>query len=338
MADPQIVLWTEGERGPRFAVDTRGIAAAGGVLRTVACRTAAERREAVGDARVLIVAHAPITDDLLAAAPRLVGLVRTGIGLDTVDLEAATRHGVCVAHVPDFCHDEVADTAWALILAVARRVVEADRQVRAGVWNQSGLLPAHRLRGQTLGLVGFGNIARKVAERAAGFGVRAVAADPYVDAAVIVRAGVEPVSLDGLFSRADIISLHTPLTSQTRGLIGTAAFARMKPGAILVNTSRGPVVDEAALIEALRSGRLAGAGLDVLAKEPPAPDNPLLRMDNVVLMPHAASTTVEAIADLAQKVSRQVIQLLRGEWPTYLANPAVRTHTACPLAAGAAQP
>jgi D-3-phosphoglycerate dehydrogenase len=333
MPEARVVLWTESETGPRFPLDVEGIAAAGGVIRSVACRSAGDRIAAARDAAVMIVSVADVTAALCEAAPRLVGVVRTGIGLDTVDLLGATRHGVCVAHVPDFCYDEVADSTWALLLAVTRKVLMADRMVRAGQWSPGGLLPMHRLRGRILGLVAFGHIARKVAERGRAFGVRIIAADPYVDAAVMARDGVEKVTLDDLLERADIVSLHTPLTEETRGLIGAAAFARMKPGAILINTSRGGVVDQQALVDALRSGRLGGAGLDVQAPEPPLPDNPLLRMENVVLTPHYASTTVEALDELAAKVSRQVIQLLRGEWPTYLANPAVREQSNCRLVA-----
>ncbi|HYM69503.1 MAG TPA: C-terminal binding protein [bacterium] len=333
MAEPQLVLWTESDNGPRFGVDTDGIAAAGGVFRSVRCRDEAERIAAARDARVMVVGGAAITDAVYAGAPRLVGIVRTGIGLDTVDIPAATRHGVCISHVPDFCYDEVADTAWALILAVTRKVVLADRHVRAGEWAPGAVMPVHTLRGQTLGLVAFGHIARKVAERARGFGVRIIAADPYVDAAAMRAEGVEKVSLDDLLAQADIVSLHTPLTPETRGMLGAAGFGRMKPGAVLINTSRGGVVDQAALIEALRSGRLSGAGLDVQIPEPPSKDTPLLQMDNVVLTPHYASTTVEAMRDLAAKVSRQVIQFLRGEWPTYLANPAVREQSGCRLVA-----
>ncbi len=334
MADAHVVLWTESESGPRFPLDAQGIAAAGGTIRTVACRDTSERIAAARDASVLVVSQAAIPGDLCAAAPRLVGIVRTGIGLDTVDIPGATRHGVCVAHVPDFCYDEVADTTWALLLAVARKVLQADRQIRGGGWAPNALLPMRRLRGQILGLVGFGHIARKVAERGRGFGVRLIAADPYVDEAAMAQEGVEKATLEDLLARADIVSLHAPLTAETRGFIGAAAFARMKPGAILINTSRGGVVDEAALIAALRTGRLAGAGLDVLQREPPLPDNPLLTMENVVLTPHYASTTGEALEDLARKVSRQIIQLLRGEWPTYLANPQVRQQPTCRLTAG----
>jgi D-3-phosphoglycerate dehydrogenase len=337
MSEGRIVIWTEGETGPRFGLDEPAIRAAGGTLRNVACQDDAERAAAAKDAAVMVTAHAEAGEPLFAACPRLVGVVRTGIGLDTVDLPAATRYGVCIAHVPDFCHDEVADSAMALLLAVARKVRLADRHVREGRWQPSALLPMRRLRGQTLGLVAFGHIARRMAERARAFGFRVTAFDPYVDPGTMTRAGVEPApSLEALLSRSDVVSVHAPLTAETRGLIGAAAFAAMKPGAILINTSRGKVVDEQALVEALRSGRLAGAGLDVLWTEPPARDHPLFAMDNVVLTPHSASTTIEAIEELAAKVSRQIVQLLRGEFPTYLANRAVKEQPGCRLLASRA--
>ena len=330
-------MWTESETGPRFALDRPGIAAAGGVIRNVACRDEADRVAAARDAYVLVVSQAQIGEAVFAGCPGLVGIVRTGIGLDTVDLPAATRHGVCIAHVPDFCYDEVADTALTLLLAVARKVRPADRHVRGGSWTPSALLPMRRLRGQTMGLVAFGHIARMVAERARGFGLHVIAYDPYVEAQAMTKVGVERVdSLETLLGRSDIVSLHTPLTAETQGLIGRAAFAAMRPGTILINTSRGKVVDEQALIEALRSGRLAGAGLDVLWTEPPAKDNPLLAMDNVVLTPHYASSTVEAMDDLTAKVNRQIVQYLCGDWPTYLANRAVREQPGCRLAAARA--
>jgi len=334
MTESKIVLWMEGEGGPRFPLDEQGIAAAGGALRAVACRNDAERIAAARDARVIVLRAAPITDALYAGAPRLVGIVRNGVGLDTVDIPAATKHGVCVAHVPDFCRDEVADNAWALILAVTRKILLADRHVRSGQWTPSVAMPIRSLRGQTFGIVGLGWIGSQAAVRGRAFGLRIVAADPYVDAAAMAAKRVEKVSLDDLLARADIISLHTPLTDETRGMIGALAFARMKPGAILINTSRGGVVDQGALIDALRSGRLGGAGLDVQHPEPPVKDSPLFQMDNVVLTPHSSSATIEATAQLAAKVSRQVIQLLRGEWPTYLANPEVQEGARARLRAG----
>lgn len=337
MGNARVVMWTEGETGPRFGLDEQGIAAAGGVLRSVACRDEAERIAAARDAYVLVVSQAQIREPLFAACPGLVGVVRTGIGLDTVDIAAATRHGVCITNVPDFCYDEVADITMTLLLAVARRVRRADQHVRGGSWTPSALLPMRRLRGQTFGIVGFGHIGSMVAERAPGFGFQVIAFDPYVDAPAMAKLGVERVTtLEALLNRSDVVSLHTPLTEETQGLIGRAQFAAMKPGAILVNTSRGKVVDEEALIAALRSGRLAGAGLDVLWAEPPAKDNPLFHMEHVVVTPHYASTTVEAIEDLAQKVSRQIVQYLRGEWPTYLVDRTLKDQAGCRLTAARA--
>src|SRR6266513_1426472 len=237
MKSARVVMWTEGETGPRFPLDEQGIAQAGGVVRRVACRNEAERIAAAGDAYALIVAHAQITEALFAGAPGVVGLVRTGIGLDSVDLPAATRHGVCVAHVPDFCYDEVADTTMTLLLAVARKVLLADRHVRGGSWTLSALLPLRRPLGQIMGLVGFGHIARAVAERARGFGLRLIAFDPYVDASTMEGRGVEKVDLNTLLARADIVSCHAPLTQETRGLLGPKEFSAIKPGAILINTS-----------------------------------------------------------------------------------------------------
>lgn len=330
-------MWTEGETGPRFSLDHAAVSAAGGVIRNIACRTEADRIAASRAAYVLVVSQAKIGEPIFAGCPGLVGIVRTGIGLDTVDLPAATRHGVCIANVPDFCYDEVADTAMTLLLSVARKVRLADQHVRGGSWAPSALLPMRRLRGQTIGLVAFGHIARMVAERARGFGLRVIAFDPYVEAQAMAKLGVEKVeTLEALLARSDIVSLHTPLTEETTGLMGRAAFAAVKPGAILINTSRGKVVDEQALVDALRSGRLAGAGLDVLWTEPPAKDHPLFAMDNVVLTPHYASSTVEAIDDLAAKVSRQIVQYLHGEWPTYLANRAVKERPGCRLVAAGA--
>ena len=325
-------MWTEGETGPRFSLDHAAISGAGGVIRNIACRTEADRIAASRDAYVLVVSQAQIGEPIFAGCPGLVGIVRTGIGLDTVDLPAATRHGVCIANVPDFCYDEVADTAMTLLLSVARKVRLADQHVRGGSWTPSALLPMRRLRGQTMGLVAFGHIARMVAERARGFGLRVIAFDPYLEAQAMAKLGVEKVeTLEALLARSDVVSLHTPLTEETTGLMNRAAFSAMKPGAILINTSRGKVVDEQALVDALRSGRLAGAGLDVLWTEPPAKGHPLFAMDNVVLTPHYASSTVEAIDDLAAKVSRQIVQYLHGEWPTYLATRAVRERPGCRL-------
>ena len=247
-------------------------------------------------------------------------IARYGIGIDTIDLEEASARRILVTNVPDYCIDEVSDHALALILALARGVARLDRSVRGGSWSTADAPPIHRLRGRVLGLVGFGRIARALAVKAAAVGFTVVASDPYVPDELVRAAGVEPRSLEDLFAEADVLSIHAPLTEGTRHLIGADAIARMKPGAIVVNTSRGPLVDRAALLEALESGRLGGAGLDVLETEPPDPADPLLTHPNVVVTPHAAFMSIESVAELRRKAAEQVVIALAGDTPPYAVN------------------
>lgn len=247
-------------------------------------------------------------------------IARYGIGIDTIDLEEASARRILVTNVPDYCIDEVSDHALALILALARGVARLDRSVRGGSWSTADAPPIHRLRGRVLGLVGFGRIARALATKAAAVGFTVVASDPYVPDELVRAAGVEPRSLEDLFAEADVLSIHAPLTEGTRHLIGADAIARMKPGAIVVNTSRGPLVDRAALLEALESGRLGGAGLDVLETEPPDPADPLLTHQNVVVTPHAAFMSIESVAELRRKATEQVVIALAGDTPPYAVN------------------
>jgi D-3-phosphoglycerate dehydrogenase / 2-oxoglutarate reductase len=247
-------------------------------------------------------------------------IARYGIGIDTIDLEEASARRILVTNVPDYCIDEVSDHALALILALARGVARLDRSVRGGSWSMADAPPIHRLRGRVLGLVGFGRIARALAVKAAALGFTVVASDPYVPDDLVRAAGVEPRSLEDLFAEADVLSIHAPLTDGTRHLLGADAFARMKPGAVVVNTSRGPLVDRAALLEALESGRLGGAGLDVLETEPPDPADPLLTHPNVVVTPHAAFMSIESVAELRRKAAEQVVIALAGDTPPYAVN------------------
>jgi D-3-phosphoglycerate dehydrogenase len=247
-------------------------------------------------------------------------IARYGIGIDTIDLDAATERGILVTNVPDYCIDEVSDHALALILALTRGVARLDRSVRGGSWSTADAPPIHRLRGRVLGLVGFGRIARALAAKAAALGFTVVASDPYVPDEQVRQAGVEPKALDDLFAEADVLSIHAPLTEGTRHLVGADAFARMKPGAVVVNTSRGPLVDRAALLDALESGRLGGAGLDVLETEPPDPGDPLLLHPNVVITPHAAFMSIESVAELRRKATEQVVTALAGGTPVYAVN------------------
>lgn len=336
-----LVVFTEREEGPVCGLDEKTIYRASGRLQFGKARTLADRIVMAQSAEVLIAAGIRMTREFLSQLPQLKGLVRLGIGVDSVDLQAATDLGIVVANVPDFCETEVAEHALGLILSVARKITLADRMTRQGKWVvgvQENLLPIRRLKGQTLGLVGFGRNGRHLAGMAKALGLNVIATDPYVSPDIAQAAGVLLLPLADLLSQADIVSLHVPLTPETRFLINSDALALMKHGAILINTARGSVVDEVALEEALADGRLAGAGLDVLEDEPPRIPHPLLDFDNVVVTCHYSSCSFEAYADLRRTVSEQVAQILRGEFPRYLVNTEVRNLPHCRLRSAGTQP
>ena len=269
---------------------------------------------------IVIRANGRVTDRLLAHAPRLRVVGRHGVGLDNVDLDACARRGIWVVYTPLANVEAVAEHAVGLMLAVAKRIVEGDRAVRAGEFAAARhRLVGQELHGQTLGIAGFGRIGQRVAEICrAAFAMPVMFADLLSHEEVAARLGAQRVPLDELLARSDVISLHLPLTPQTRHLIDGPALARMKPGAILINTARGAVVDETALLAALRDGRLA-AGLDVFADEPLPPGNPLPMLPNVVLTPHCASHTEGALLAMAMVVE-DVVRVLHGEAPRYPAN------------------
>ncbi len=293
-------------------------------FRTARCKTEEEVAAACQDADGILVTFAPVGRRALAGMSRCRIIVRTGVGYDTIDVAAATERKVMVANVPDYCISDVADHALALMLCLWRKVVELDAQVRARGW--TGMLrPVHRLEGQVLGIIGLGRIGRAVASRARGFGLRRIASDPYVPADVFSALGVEPVSLDVLARSADLITLHTPLTHETRGLIRKDILRRMKPTAVLVNTSRGGVVATDDLVQALREGWISGAGLDVFEAEPLPQDHPLRGLPRVLLTPHAAWYSVDSERELRRRSARTVVQALRGEMPASLLNPEVLT-------------
>jgi D-3-phosphoglycerate dehydrogenase len=247
------------------------------------------------------------------------------VGVDTVDVAAATEKGIPVTNCPDTFIEEVADHAMTLILATHRRLIEQDRMVRDGRWAEGrpALLRIPRLRGMTLGLIAFGHVARAVAERAKPFGLNIIAYDPYIEEIVMVERGVEPVSLAELLARADIISMHTPATESAHRLIREEHFRQMKQTAIYVSTGRGPTTDEAALIKALDEGMIAAAGLDVLEREPPGGNNPLLRMDKVILTAHVASATARFDPARRRRVGLELSLVLSGKWPMSCVNPSV---------------
>jgi D-3-phosphoglycerate dehydrogenase len=246
---------------------------------------------------------------------------RYGVGYDNVDVEAATKAGIWVANVQHYAKEDVSDHALALLLACVRRVTERDRAIRKGEWNTTSRLKASRLAGKTLGLIGYGDIARCLHRKVSGFGLaRVLVSDPYVDDTAVRAAGAEPAPLERLLAESDFVSVHAPLAAATRGMIGAAALASIKPGAILVNTSRGPLVDEKALVEALRKGRLACAGLDVFEQEPLSGDSPLKDVENVVLTDHVGWYTEESIVELKTGAARNVAEVLAGRPPVYPLN------------------
>jgi D-3-phosphoglycerate dehydrogenase len=283
-------------------------------------RTPEQVAAVAAGADAILNCYAPIPREVIQSLERCRVIARYGIGLDTIDVPAATERGIWVSNVPDYCIDEVSDHALALILALTRGIVRLDRSVRSGAWNPMVARPLHRNRGRTLGLVGFGRIARRLAEKASAVGFRIVATDPFVPAHAMAGAGIGVGSFEEVLAAADVVSLHVPLTPETRHLVGAPELGSMRPGALLVNTSRGPVVDGRALLEALEAGHLGGAGVDVLETEPPDPDDPLLHRDDVVVTPHASFYSEESMAEQQRKAAEQVVMALAGTAPVYAVN------------------
>ena len=292
------------------------------------CHTPEELLEALRDADVSICWHEPYTREVLANVPRLKGVIRTGVGVDTVDLDAATEYGIVIANFPEFCTREVANHAIVLMMACAKKIGLFDRTLRAEGWNAARTFrsPMGPIHDETLGLIAFGNIARAAARVAHALDMEVIAYDPFVDAAVFEAEGVEPVSLEELAARSDYVSCHLPLNDHTQGILDAAFFSRMKPTAYFVNTSRGGVVNEADLIAALQNGQIAGAGLDVFESEPIGPDHPFLAMNNVVLTPHTASYADETFSVRDRDVGLTALTILEGGVPRWVANPAVLDH------------
>lgn len=272
-----------------------------------------------------------VTPAVLEAAVNCRVVSRYGVGLDNIAVARATELGMIVTNVPDFCLEEVSDHAMALLLACARRIVPFVRATRAGVWDPKAAPTMPRLRGQTLGIIGYGNIAQALLPKARGFGLNVIVYTPRLLADALGAQGRVTNQLDELLREADYISIHAPLTAETRGLINEETLRQMKPTAFLINTSRGAIVDEAALIHALQKGEIAGAALDVLVQEPPPPDHPLLAMENVIVTPHTAFYSESAIEELAHKAAHHVVQALQGEVPARVINPEVLRSADCRL-------
>ena len=274
------------------------------------------------DADAVLVTYAKITGDMIREMKKCKIISRFGIGVDNVDLEAATKQGIVVTKVPDYCIDEVSDHAMALLLALIRKIPFSSARAHAGRWEMPAVTPIHRMRGTVLGLVGFGRIPQLVAPKAKAFGMRVRAYDPYVPLNVMEQAGVGRLEFPELLKISDYISIHSPLTPETRHLFSTEVYKQMKPGALIVNTSRGPVVDEAALAAALDSKQIGGAALDVLEQEPPV-SSPLFGRDNVILTPHTSFYSVESLEELQTKAAEEVVRVLSGQPPRNPVNPEV---------------
>lgn len=274
----------------------------------------------------ILTAFEKVPRAVIEAAPRLRALSKYGAGIETIDLEAATARGIPVVNTPGANALGVAEHTVALMLSLLRQTPRLDRLVRAGRWNDARRLVGGDIEGSTLGLMGFGNIGRLVAQRALGLGMRVIVYDPFVAAEVVTAAGAEPVAtLEDMLAQADVVSLHMTVTPATRRLIDAKRLAAMKPGAMLVNTARAALVDQDALVAALRDGRLAGAALDVVDPEPIESDSPLLSLDQLIVTPHHAGTTVRTRERTLKQAATNLVQLLTGTIPEVgLCNPAVR--------------
>ncbi len=288
------------------------------------CSTEAEVGEACADADGVINRTAPVGASAIEKMEKCRVISRYGVGVDTIDIPAATAKKIIVANVRDYCDEEVSDHALALIMACARKTSIRDRQVRTGAWDVGAKDPVHRIAGKVLGLVGYGVIARTLHRKVAGFDLAEVLVyDPYVPAEETAKNGARSVELDELLAKADYISIHAPLTDSTRHMIGAEQFGAMKPTTILVNTSRGPLVDTDALYEALTTGQINSAGIDVHDPEPPMKDCKLFGLDNVVLTDHAGWYSEESQLALQQSAARNVALVLAGKKPLFCVNPEV---------------
>lgn len=269
------------------------------------------------DADAILVTYAKLTRDILTQLTKCKAIGRFGLGVDNIDLVAAKEKGIAVNYVPDYCIREVSDHTMALLLALIRKIPLSNKLVQGGRWEMPAVVPIRRVEGTVLGLVGFGNIPRLVARKAQAFGIKVIAYDPYAKPDVFKTSGVDSVDFDTLLKTSDYVSVHAPLLPATRGMMNADAFAKIKKGAYIVNTARGPLIDEPALIAALDSGQVGGAGLDVVTTEPLAKDSPLLGRDNVIISPHTAFYSIEALEELQTKCATDVASVLSGGKAVY---------------------
>src|SRR6266699_1094981 len=315
--------------GAGYKLEMEALAPIDAEIVGIAAKTDEEFVKEARDADALYAKGRRVTRRLIDGLERCKVISLGSVGVDSVDVDAATARGIPVTNVPDTFIEEVADHAMMLILATYRRLTTMDRMVREGRWREGRPLLSQfpRLMGQTLGFISFGHVARATAVRARAFGVHMLAYDPYVEELVVSQHGVEPVDLTELLQRSDIVSMHAPATPDAHHLLTEHHFRQMKPEALFISTGRGPTTDEPALIRALQEGWIAAAGLDVLEQEPPKPDNPLLRMDNVILSPHVASASARMDPERRRRVGQEIALVLSGRWPRSCVNPSVLEKT-----------
>jgi D-3-phosphoglycerate dehydrogenase len=310
--------------GGGYEYEMEGLAPLGAEIVEIAAKSDDDFVKEARDADALYAKGRPITRRIIEGLETCKIIALGSVGVDSVDIAAATARGIPVTNVPDTFIEEVADHAMTLILATFRRLVVQDRLVREGRWKEGRpmLLKLPRLMGQTLGFIAFGRVARAVAVRARPFGLRMIAYDPFVEELRLSQLGVEPASLTEVLQRSDIITMHAPSTPEAHHMLREEHFRMMKREALFVNTGRGPTVDEPALIKALQEGWIAGAGLDVLEEEPPAPGHPLMKMDNVILTAHVASASARFDPARRRRVGHEIALVLSGKWPRSCVNPA----------------
>jgi D-3-phosphoglycerate dehydrogenase len=312
---------------PSIDLQAKVLESAGFAIEAVSpiCKTEDDVIRTCGEADVLLVQWAPITRRVMQNLSKLRGIVRYGVGVNNLDLDAARALGITIANVPGYCREEVSDHTLAFILTLGRRMIQDHANIARGGWGIQDLLPIPAFRDMTLGLIGFGEIARHVARKSKPFGFRIIASDPFQPAEVFDASGVERCDLDTVLGSSDVLSLHCPLLPETRHLICRDSIAKMRDGVILINTSRGPIVNEEDLIDALSNGRIAAAGLDVFEQEPPLPDSPLRSMPSVFLTSHAASVSSRAVVLLqikAAEAARDILLAKRPESAPVWAEPA----------------
>ena len=280
----------------------------------------------------ILFCFAQVTDRVLRAAKQCVVASRYGVGYDNIALDTATELGIAVTYVPDYCVDEVSDHVMALLLAWNRRIALFDRSVKTTGWGSVPLtMRMMRLRGKKLGIIGFGRIGRAVSSKALAFGFQVLAHDPFVPDDVAAQHGASLVDMPTLLRESDFVTVHSPLTPETRDLIGKVELDAMKPEAFLINAARGPLIDEDALYSALTEGQIAGAGLDVLVDASPPLDHPLLNLDNVLVTPHVAFFSQEATLELEERAAGEVVRVFNGQMPDNLVNPEVLSHSRAKL-------